>query len=347
MRIVFHVDMDAFFAAVEERENPGLENRPVVVGADPKGGTGRGVVSTCNYTARNYGVRSGMPISKAYRLCPSAVFLPVNFELYWRVSGKIMSILRKYAEKFQQAGVDEAFLEPSKIKTYERAERLAKKIKKEVIAKEGLTCSIGIAPNKLVAKIASDFQKPDGLTIVRPDWVRDFLWPLPVRKLYGVGPKTGEALKNIGIEKVGDIAKHDPDRLAAIFGKWGRIMYQYAKGIDDSPVEERDESKSVGREVTFEKDTNDFSLLGDVISAISEDTYNAVKNEGYDFRTVVLKIRFQDFETHTKQKSFKQKDVSIDDVRKAAADLLSYYSDSKKKVRLVGLRLINLEKVKK
>lgn len=346
MRIILHIDMDAFFSAVEERENPALKGKPVVVGADPKQGKGRGVVSTCNYISRQYGIRSGMPISKAYRLCPTAVFLPVNFELYWKVSERIMNILRKYAEKFQQSSVDEAFLETNKVKTYEQAEKIAKKIKKDIFKKEKLTCSIGIGPNKLVAKISSDYRKPDGLTMVKPGEVQEFLWPLSVRKLYGVGPKTEYALNSMGIKTIGDLAKQNPDTLKEMFGKWGHYMHQYAHGIDESPVEERDQSKSIGREVTFEKDTDDIELLKQVLNDIANDVYNTAKNEGYSFRTVVIKIRFGDFETHTKQKSFHQ-EADLDKVKETASELLSYFFKSEKKIRLIGLRLTNLAKVKK
>ncbi len=344
MIIVFHIDMDAFFSAVEERENPKLKGKSVVVGADPKKGMGRGVVSTCNYESRKYGIRSGMPISKAYRLYPDAVFLPVNFELYLKASAKIMAILRLHAEKFQQAGIDEAFMIPKGVESYKEAETIAKKIKKEIKEKEHLTCSVGVAPNKLVAKIASDFQKPDGLTIVKLDEVQNFLFPLEVRKLYGVGPKTESVLKELGIKTVGDLAKESPEKLVKIFGKWGYYMHRYAQGLDDSEVEERSESKSIGREVTFEQDTNDFGLLKQVLNDIAEDVYRTTKAENYDFRTVVLKIRFEDFETHTKQKSLKQQNILLDGVKKSVAELLSYFSNTKKKVRLIGLRLTNLTK---
>ncbi len=345
--IVFHIDMDAFFSAVEERERPEIKSKPVVVGADPKQGKGRGVVSTCNYRAREFGVRSGMPISKAYRLCPQAVFLPVNFELYWRVSEGVMNIAKKYAEKFQLAGIDEAFLIPKKVRTYEDAELLAKKIKKEILQKERLTCSIGVGPNKLIAKIASDFKKPDGLTVVRPEDVEDFLHPLSARKLYGVGPKTEAVLNSIGIKTIGDIANYDQNRLKEIFGKSGLVMYHYAHGIDNSDIVEHVESKSIGREVTFEKDTGDFNLIKVVLDDTAKEIYETATNAGYTFKTVVLKIRFGDFETHTKQKSLKNSDITIDDVKNAADDLLSHFQNSKKKIRLVGLRLTNLEKVKK
>src|SRR3972149_11287926 len=180
-RIIFHVDMDQFFAGIEEREHPEIRGKPVVVGADPKEGKGRGVIATCNYEARKYGIKSGMPISTAWQKCPSAIFLPVRFELYGEASHAVMKIFRQYADKFEQMSVDEAYLDVSnRCKSIEEAEELAKKLKKEVLEKEKLTCSVGIGPNKLVSKIAAGENKPDGLTVVRPDEVRSFLNPKKV-----------------------------------------------------------------------------------------------------------------------------------------------------------------------
>ena len=189
-RITFHVDMDSFFASVEIREKPELKGLPVIVGARPKEGKGRGVVSTCSYEARKYGIRSAMPISQAYRLCPRAVFLPVNMRLYSEVSARVMRLLRKFSEKFQQVSVDEAYLVPGpEICNFEEAAVYGLKIKDEVQKQEGVTCSVGIGPNKLIAKIASGFQKPDGLTVVRPEDVKEFLFPMPVSKIPGIGDK--------------------------------------------------------------------------------------------------------------------------------------------------------------
>src|SRR4030065_2530910 len=183
-RIIFHLDMDHFYTAIEEREHSEYKGKPVAVGADPKQGQGRGVVSTSNYEARKVGVKSGIPISRAWKLCPEAVYLPPNFPLYIKVSNEIMAIARKYADKFEQWGIDEAFLDvSSKTNDYAEAEALAREIKREILDKEKLTCSIGIGPNKLVAKIASDFRKPDGLTLVKENEVEQFLAPLPVRNL--------------------------------------------------------------------------------------------------------------------------------------------------------------------
>jgi DNA polymerase IV (DinB-like DNA polymerase) len=210
-RVIFHLDMDHYYTAVEERERPEIKGKPVVVGSDPKEGKGRGVVSTSNYEARKLGIRSGMPISHAWKLCPSAVFLPPNFPLYIKVSDDIMAIAQKYADKFEQWGIDEAFLDvSSKASTPAEAEPLALRIKQEIKDKTGLTCSIGVGPNKLIAKVASDYHKPDGLTIVGEAEAEAFLAPLPARKLLWVGRKTEAKLKEMGVNTIGELASFDP-----------------------------------------------------------------------------------------------------------------------------------------
>src|SRR3989338_3591427 len=238
MRIVGHLDMDAFFAAVEERDHKWLRGKPIVVGADPKGGEGRGVVSTANYKAREYGVHSAMPISKAFKLCPRCIFLAGNFKKYTEVSDRIMKILRKFSQVVETAGVDEAYfiltsdvqglsevrlLKPPKsdFELWKEAKKIAKKIKDEILEKEKLTCSIGIGPNKLIAKIASDFKKPDGLTVVQPNEVQKFLDPMPVRVIPGIGPKTERVLEEWKIGRIKDLRKTGKQKLVQRFGVRG------------------------------------------------------------------------------------------------------------------------------
>lgn len=341
-RIIFHVDMDHFFTAVEEREHPEFRGKPVIVGADPKGGKGRGVVSTCNYSARKFGVRSGMPISKAWRLCPEAVYLPVNYELYTKVSGRIMAILRTFADKFQQWGIDEAFLDvSSKVKNYIEAERLARQIKKEIYEREGLTCSIGVAPNKLVAKIASDFQKPDGLTIVKAEDVEKFLSSLPVRKLLWVGRKTEQKLKAMKINTIGDLARFDPAVLAETFGIMGTQLYLMAHGIDRSEVEERSKIKSISREKTFEEDTSDFEVVLGTLEELAKEVYSDVLEEDIYFKTVTVKVRYEDFETHTHSKTLSFMTNRLENLKKTAKELLKAYLRPDRKIRLIGVRVSN------
>ncbi len=334
--------MDQFFAGVEEREHPEFRGKPIVVGADPKEGKGRGVVSTCNYEARKYDIRSGMPISRAWKLCPDAIFLPVNFKLYIETSRQIMTILRKYADKFEQWGLDEAFLDiSSRVRSFEEAEKLAENIKRKIRNEEGLTCSIGAGPNKLVAKIASDFKKPDGLTIVDENSVENFLSPLPVRKLLWVGKKTERKLNEMGIETIGDLASYDVSILTEKFGVMGVQYNQMACGIDKSEVAESGEIKSVGRETTFEEDTSDYNLVLDTLDKLSEQVHEEIVERKMLFKTVTLKIRFENFETHTHGKTHAFFTDRLRDLQKAARKLAQPYFDQDRKVRLIGVRASN------
>jgi len=342
-RIIFHLDMDHFFTAVEERERPEYKGKPVIVGANPKEGKGRGVVSTCNYEARKFGVRSGMPISKAWKLCPEAIYLPVNYELYTKVSDQIMAMLRRYADKFEQWGIDEAFLDVTlKVKDYAEAETLARQIKREIYEREKLTCSIGVGPNKLVAKIASDFQKPDGLTIVKEDEAEKFLAPLPVRKLLWVGRKTEQKLKAMGIKTIGDLARYDPTVLAETFGVMGTQIYLMAHGIDRSEVVERGEIKSISRDTTFEVDTSNFEFVLSTLDGLSEEVYKDVVRQQFYFKTITVRIRYENFETHTHSKTLPFITNRLQDLKKTARELAQAYLRPDRKIRLVGVRVSNL-----
>jgi DNA polymerase IV (DinB-like DNA polymerase) len=343
MRIIFHLDMDHFYTAVEERERPEIKGNPVIVGSDPKEGKGRGVVSTSNYEARKSGVRSGMPISIAWRLCPRAVYLPPNFPLYIKVSGEIMQIARKYAGKFEQWGIDEAFLDVSdKVSDWSGAEALARQIKQEIKDKEGITASIGVGPSKLVAKVASDFQKPDGLTIVKEEEVEKFLEPLPVRKLLWVGRKTEAKLKALGVNTIGDLARYDPTALSSMFGVMGLQMHLMAKGIDKSEVEERMGVKSVSHETTFEEDTADSTVIFQALDALCEDVLKETVNQHLLFKTVTVKIRYQGFETHTRSKTLPFLTNRLRDLQKTANELLFTNLRKDRKVRLIGVRVSSL-----
>ena len=340
--------MDHFYTAVEERERPEIKGNPVIVGADPKGGKGRGVVSTSNYEARKAGVRSGMPISLAWRLCPEAVYFLPNFPIYIKVSGEIMELARNYADKFEQWGIDEAFLDvTSKVKDYSEAEALARKIKQEIKEKQNLTCSIGVGPNKLVAKVASDLQKPDGLTLVKEDEVEKFLAPLPVRKLLWVGGKTEAKLKALGVNTIGDLACYDPTALTLMFGVMGLQMHLMANGIDRSEVEERTGVKSVSHETTFEEDTADSTVILQALDELCMDVQKEIVNQRLLFKTVTLKIRYENFETHTKSKTLPFLTNRLYDLQKTAKELLSTYLRKDRKVRLIGIRVSSLVSGKK
>ena len=342
-RIIMHVDMDQFFAAVEERLRPEIKGKPVVVGADPKEGKGRGVVSTCNYEARKYGIKSGMPITKAWRLCPTAVFLPLNIPLYLQVSGRIMDVLSSHADKFESWGIDEAFLDvSSRARDFEEAKQLALQIKKEIYEKEGLTCSIGIGPNKLVAKTASDFQKPDGLTIVEEKDVKGFLERMDVDKLLWVGRKTARKLNAMGIKTIGDLARYDPSVLAEKFGVVGRQLYLYAQGIDESEVGVRGEVKSIGRNITFEKDTSDWDYVIRVLDRLCEEVHKEAKEYDFLFKTVTVTVRYENFETHTHSKTLPFLTNRLEDFKKTAHELIQPYLRPERKIRLIGSRVSTL-----
>ncbi len=347
-RFIFHLDMDHFYTAVEERENPSIKGQPVVVGSDPKEGKGRGVVSTSNYEARAVGIRSGMPISQAWRLCPKAVYLPPNFPLYIKVSGEIMAIARRYAGKFEQWGIDEAFLDVTdKVADWAEAEALARQIKQEIKEKEHITASIGVGPNKLVAKVASDFQKPDGLTVVKEEDAQRFLEPLAVRKLLWVGRKTEAKLKALGVNTIGDLARYDPTALSSMFGVMGLQMHLMAKGLDRSPVEERVGVKSVSHETTFEEDTADPAVILQALEALCVDVQKETADQKLLFKTVTVKIRYKGFETHTKSKTLTHLTNRLEDLKKTAKELLLPYMRSDRKMRLIGVRVSSLESCEK
>jgi DNA polymerase IV (archaeal DinB-like DNA polymerase) len=347
-RIIFHLDMDHFYTAVEERERPEIRGNPVIVGSDPKEGKGRGVVSTSNYEARKSGVRSGMPISQAWRLCTKAVYLPPNFPLYIKVSGEIMALARKYAGKVEQWGIDEAFLDvSSKVRNWAEAEVLARQIKAEIVEKTGLTASIGVGPSKLIAKVASDFQKPNGLTIVKETEVEAFLAPLPVRKLLWVGRKTEAKLKELGINTIGDLARYDPTELISMFGVMGLQMHLMAKGIDKSEVEERVGVKSISHETTFEEDTADSAAILHALEELSEAVWKETTDQHLIFKTITVKIRYQGFETHTKSKTLPRLTNRVEDLKKTAKQLLLPYMRQDRKMRLIGVRVSSLESCEK
>ena len=260
--------MDAFFAAVEEKKNPALTGKPVVIGGGGNPNK-RGVVSTANYEARKYGIHSAMPLRTAYKLCPQAIFLPVDYEAYSKASQQFKSVLLSITPVMENAGIDEAFLDASAVPG--TSEIIAAKIKTGVKEKTGLTCSIGIAPNKLLAKIASDMRKPDGLTILHENDIEDKLWPLPIRKLYGIGPKTEAHLKKIGIETIGQLAALTLENLIEHFGNsYGQYLYDASRGIDDSPLITHWEPKSISRETTFQEDIKNWQTIARTLAGAGQ-----------------------------------------------------------------------------
>ena len=333
--------MDAFFAAVEERRTPALMGKPVVIGGmgDPEK---RGVVSTANYEARKYGIHSAMPLRTAYKLCTRAIFLPVDYEAYAAVSRQFKSVLSVMAPLMEDVGIDEAYLDVSAVP--ETNERLAAAIKAGIRERTGLSCSIGIAPNRLLAKIASDMEKPDGLTILTMADVERRLWPLAIRKLYGVGPKTETALKAMGIDTIGQLAALPPEDLLQRFGKsYGRYLHDAALGIDESPLVTSREPKSMSRERTFQTDIANWQSIARGLAYLTRDVVDDLKDHGYKARTITVKIRFADFETVTRALTIEQLTDAEEELRRVAFACLKRI-ELKKRVRLIGLRASHLEK---
>src|SRR5712692_2098787 len=301
-RIIYHCDLDAFYPSCEIRRDPSLAGKPLIVGADPKGGKGRGVVTSCSYEARKFGVRSGIPISQAYKLCPppQGIYVPPDFELYGETSEKIMAVLREFADKFEQTSIDEAFLDVTeRCQTFDEATTLARKMKEAVKQREGLTVSVGIAPNKSIAKMASDMNKPDGLTVVRFEEVNKFLEPLPVGKISGVGSKTAKFLNDAEIQTIGELSRVPAKKLTDWFGKGGVWLWAIANGIEETPVEERPLRKSVSVEQTFEKDLRDKNLVIQALDALTVEVHERLREERLLFRTVSVKVRLEGFQTFT------------------------------------------------
>jgi DNA polymerase IV (DinB-like DNA polymerase) len=313
------------------------------VGADPKKGKGRGVVSSASYEARKYGIKSGMPISKAYQLCPNATFLPVNIELYQKVSDEIMRIVKKYSPVYEIVSLDEAYLDISFCKNWKEAENLGKKLKKEIFEKEKLTCTVGIGPNKTVAKLAAEKAKPNGLKVVKLEEVEKFLDPLDVDDLPGIGPKTAEKLRNIGVNKIFELKKLSKEKLREMFGKIGERIWERARGIDEEPVSPEEIIKSIGRQITFERDTRDARLIFETFERLIKEVYEELMQNSFSFKTITAICRFKNFETHTKSETLKKPTKDFEIFKKEAKKLLlKFLIENKKPVRLIGVRVSNL-----
>ena len=343
MRLIALVDMDYFFAACEELRSPEIKGKPVVVGADPKGGAGRGVVSACNYVARKYGTRSGMPISMAYRLKRDAIFLPVDYDYYEAESKKVMTIIKAHADRFEQVSVDEAFADVStRTGDYQKAVEVATEIKEEINKKLGLPCSVGVGTNKLIAKMACEDAKPNGVKLVREEEASGFLSEKPVGDLYGVGRKMNEKLRAMGYIKIGDLAKANVMDLVEEFGSYGTDIYHYANGNDDSEVQENYEVKSIGREKTFEVDTDDVRIVSAAIWDMSREVAAEVRKGGFAFKVVTLKVRYPNFEEHMRSRSLSHRSDKVEEIAGSSLELFGKYVEKGEKVRKVGVRVSNL-----
>jgi nucleotidyltransferase/DNA polymerase involved in DNA repair len=301
-RIILHVDMDAFYASVEQRDHAEHRGKPVIIGSDPQGGKGRGIVATCSYEARKFGVHSAQPISQAWRLCPQGIYLRPDMEKYGRVSGRVMQIFLEFTDMLEQVSIDEAFLDVTgSARLFGSGAEIATKIKRRIQQELQLTASVGVAQNKFIAKVASDLKKPDGLVIVEPGREKEFLAPLPVSRLWGVGPKTEAQLKRIGLLRIGQIADMRHADLIARLGKSGAHLWQLAQGIDDRPVLSAEGAKSIGHEITFAQDTSDLALLESTLLSLTEKVAHRLRAQGVRARTITLKFRKADFSTFTRR----------------------------------------------
>jgi DNA polymerase IV len=345
-RVIFHLDMDAFYASVEQRDNPALKGKPVIVGSPP---TQRGVVCAASYEARKFGVRSAMPSATAGRLCPKGVFLCPRMEAYRNESREIMAIVQEFSgELIQQVSVDEAYVDVSASHqgatadaSLELALTLARQIKAAIHERRRLTATIGIAPNKLLAKLASDFQKPDGLTLIRDSEKVEFLKPLPVRALHGVGKVTEENLLRAGIRTVGNLQNH-PGDLRALVGSWGTELKRFAFGEDDRPLDFSDEVKSISSENTFLRDTDDRPTLRACLKEQSEDIARNLAKRRLAARTVQVKVRYGDFTSLTRQISLEEPLTEAKEIYRLACWLLGRERLVNRPLRLLGLGVSGL-----
>jgi DNA polymerase-4 len=335
VRAVVHLDLDAFYAAVEMLEDPNLADKPILVGGRPES---RGVVAAASYAAREYGVHSAMPMYRAVRLCPQAVVLPPRFDLYRQYSREVMAILHEATPVVEKMSIDEAYLDlTDKVDHWEAIVPLARHLQERVRDEVGLSASLGVATNKLVAKVASDHDKPGGLIVVHPGEEAAFLRPLPVRVIWGIGPVTAEKLSHMGVTTVGDLAQLSDRKLAARFGDHGAAMAQRARGIDRRLVVTEHERKSVSRETTFAQDLRELEALKKELWRLSQSVARRLERAGMAAGTITIKLRYDDFETLTRQMSL---DVPTDDdvqIYRAAFVLLKQAWECERPVRLLGV----------
>jgi len=337
-RTIIHVDMDAFYASVEQRDRPELRGRPVIVGADPRG---RGVVAASSYEARRFGVHSAMPIGRAARLCPDGVFLPVDIEKYAGVSRQIMAILAGFTPLVEPLSIDEAFLDVTQTRAlFGGGEEQARRIKSRIRAAVGLAASVGVASNKFIAKVASDLEKPDGLVVVAPGGEADFLAPLPVSRLWGAGRVTTADLESMGIRTIGQLAAIPPSHLQSRFGRGGALLSALAHGVDERAVEPFAPPKSMGAEETFERDHRDGERLRATLRGQAERVARELRAQGYAGRTVTLKLRFADFSTITRSHTGDPTQDGLTVYREASALLDRVVL--RQPVRLIGLSVAAL-----
>lgn len=349
-RVIIHVDMDYFYAAIEEREDPALKGKAVVVCMYSNRGESGGAVSTSNYIARDAGIRSAMPCKLARSKKPDAVFLPVRKAFYEEVSENVMGILRSNAdseEAFEKISIDEAFLEITESCNgdYDIAKEIGLRIKEEVKLKERITSSVGIGPNKLIAKMASSFRKPDGITVIRPEETEDFLKSMPVKKLWGIGKVTEDKLAEMEITTVEELAAFDVMELISVFGKKkGMWLKKAASGQDDSPVKERTASDQIGRMASLKNDSRNENMIFSLLDELMEDVIGKVKKRKVSFRSVTVTVIFSNFKTSTKSKTFNHAVNDREILDENAVELMKQFlEESTINFRRIGVRVGNLQ----
>ena len=345
-RFILHCDLDCFFAAVEIKDNPQYQGKPVIIGADPRKGKGRGVVSTCSYEARVFGLHSGMPISQAFQRCPHGIYLRPNFNKYNLASKQVMEIIEKFSEDFQQVGKDEAYLELSdNYFNFNEAKDVAQEIQKKISEEVGITISIGIAPTKSLAKIASDYNKPNGITLFTPENFKSMLKDKDIICIPGIGKKTKINFVKKGIKTIGDIFNTPLTTMIVLFGKHGKWIWDVVNGIDNRKVKEFHEGrKSISAERTFLTDTEDFNEILSKVTEINNRIHKTVIKHQITYKTITLKIRFEGFQTFTRSKTLLYYIQDEKKVLNVILELFKEFSNTNKKVRLVGIRLSNLKK---
>ncbi len=332
---ILHIDMDAFYASVEERDNPSLKGKPLIVG----GNSNHGIVTTANYEARKYGIHSAMPIFMAKQMCPKGIFVPTRIKRYRDASREVFRILSDFTDILEQVSVDEAYLDISKIET-DKVEACLE-IKKEVFKKTGLTFSMGLSYNKFLAKLASDWNKPDGMKIISSDMVPEILLPLSINKIHGIGRKTAKKLNDIGIYKVEDLIELSQDFLIELLGKHGTEIYFRIRGIDNRKLETQRERKSLGTETTFDLATREKEVLKEYLYEFSLEIEAELKSKRIQGRTITLKIKDEDFKSKTRSRTLdydinNSKDIYV------LSNMLLNEVELDKKIRLIGLTISNL-----
>lgn len=335
MKKILHLDLDAFFASVEEMDNPSLKDKPVIVG----GKSDRSVVSTCNYNARKFGIHSAMPIFKAKSLCPEGIYLKNRKNRYKEVSNQIFDIFYSTTEKVQKVSIDEAYIDVTDL--YQSPLYIAKYIKKKVKDEFGITLSVGISYNKFLAKLASDWNKPDGIKVITKEMIPDILLPLEVDEIHGIGKKSKTLLNDRGIFTVKDLLKYSEDNLVSILGNFGKDIYERIRGIDNRKFNEKIKHKSIGTEITLKKDTFNKKILLEKLYKMNNQVFQRLKQKDQVAKTIIIKVKYYDFNTITRSKTFDHHLYNKKDYNKALKRIFDSIN-IEKSVRLIGITYSNI-----